>query len=290
MGDLTTERRTLLIAVEINTIKHQTGIILLNSAMEIGRRLKEAKDMINYGEWGRWLEEEVNYSQKTAENLMRIFDVYGSQLTASAGAASLDAASSNTAASAQVPVLPNLNYTQALILLGVPAEERAQFIAELDVESMSTRELRKAVQERSQAVVERDLAWQEKAELQKTLEDAGSKITRLTQERDVLKTKAEQLSKSRGEAAEKAERLSLELKSQQQNTSAKAIARMSNNLNAAYHKAKANRIAFLLESMERTYKDLQNELKGFRENEPETYEVYSSKIVDFLTKGLKEKR
>lgn len=290
MGDLTTERRTLLIAVEINTIKHQTGIILLNSAMEIGRRLKEAKDMINYGEWGRWLEEEVNYSQKTAENLMRIFDVYGSQLTASAGAASLDAASSNTAASAQVPVLPNLNYTQALILLGVPAEERAQFIAELDVESMSTRELRKAVQERSQAVVERDLAWQEKAELQKTLEDAGSKITRLTQERDGLKTKAEQLSKSRGEAAEKAERLSLELKSQQQNTSAKAIARMSNNLNAAYHKAKANKIAFLLESMERTYKDLQNELKGFRENEPETYEVYSRKIVDFLTKGLKEKR
>lgn len=51
--------------------------------------------------------------------------------------------------------LQNLNYSQALILLGVPEEERAQFLDELDVESMSVRELKKAVQERDQALQEK---------------------------------------------------------------------------------------------------------------------------------------
>ena len=35
-------------------------------------------------------------------------------------------------AGAQAQALPNLNYTQAFILLGVPEEERAQFMAEID--------------------------------------------------------------------------------------------------------------------------------------------------------------
>lgn len=285
MGDLTTERTPLLIAAEINTIKHQTGKILLNSAMEIGRRLKEAKDMINYGEWGKWLETKVNYSQKTAENLMRIFDAYGSQLTDAANVAASNAAPSSVAAQP----LTNLNYTQALILLGVPEEDRSQFIADLDLENISTRELQKAVQGRNQAITERDRALAERAELQKTLTDQEGKITQLTNERDGLKAKTDELSKSQTEAANKAERLSMELKSLKQDTSAQAITRMSNNLNAAYYKAKANKIAFLYESMDRNFKDLLKELKEFAAKEPETYEVYKNKIVDFLAQGIKEK-
>jgi predicted HAD superfamily phosphohydrolase len=41
---------------------------------------------------------------------------------------------------------------QALILLGVPEEEREQFITEIDIENMSVRELKKAVKERDQAL------------------------------------------------------------------------------------------------------------------------------------------
>ncbi|XWX62393.1 DUF3102 domain-containing protein [Desulfitobacterium sp. AusDCA] len=62
---------------------------------------------------------------------MRIFGAYGIQQSASFDAG------------AQAQALPNLNYTQAFILLGVLEEERAQFIAEIDVESMSTREFAK---------------------------------------------------------------------------------------------------------------------------------------------------
>lgn len=48
MIDMITDRTLPVIAVEINTIRHQTGKILLAGAIEIGRRLKEAKDLLPY--------------------------------------------------------------------------------------------------------------------------------------------------------------------------------------------------------------------------------------------------
>ncbi len=283
MGDLTTGRTPHLIAAEINTIRHQTEKILLAGAIEVGRRLREAKELLPHGEWLKWLEESVNYTDRTAQKLMRVFDAYGSQPSVSAGTAPLNAPGPEAQA------LPNLSYTQAFILLGVPEEERTQFIAELDLESMSTRQLEKAVQERRQAVEDRDRALEEKTELQETVEDQGNQIDRLTKELDSLKIKNGELSKSQAEVTAKVGRLSVELKSQKESTSAKAITRMSNNLNAAYHRAKANQIAFLYESMVRNYRELLYEMKEFAAKEPETYEVYRNKIMDFLAKGVKER-
>jgi hypothetical protein len=57
MSDLSAERTPLVIAAEIKVITHQTKKILLAGAIEIGRRLKEAKDFIKHGEWIKWLEE-----------------------------------------------------------------------------------------------------------------------------------------------------------------------------------------------------------------------------------------
>jgi len=51
----------------------------------------------------------------------------------------------------------NLTYTQALILLGIPEEERDEFIAEHDVESMTKLELQQAVKDRDQAIQEKCL-------------------------------------------------------------------------------------------------------------------------------------
>ena len=36
--------------------------------------------MLPYGEWGKWLKEEVSYSQRTAEHLMRIYLQFGPNL------------------------------------------------------------------------------------------------------------------------------------------------------------------------------------------------------------------
>lgn len=276
MNDLISERTLPVIAAEINTIKHQTGKILLASAIEIGRRLKEAKSLLPYGEWGKWLEESFSYSQKTAEKLMRVFETYGNQ-----GPASLNI-------STQAQELPNLNYTQAFILLSVPETERAEFIAEMDVEAMSTRELQKAVNERSQAIKERDLALREKADLQKTLDDQAGQINQLNTERDRLKAKSAELSKSHGELEAKARQLNSELLSVKKSASFENIRKMTKTLNEAHRKACANKITFLYDSLTVNYKQLTWELEKFTPLDPETSEVYRHKVKDFLLKSIRE--
>jgi len=67
----------------------------------------------------------------------------------------------------------NLSYTQALILLGIPEEEREEFIAEHDVENMTRVELQQAVKERDQAI-------QEQKSLQNALILKSSELTQLT--------------------------------------------------------------------------------------------------------------
>jgi len=83
LNDLITDRTPLVIAAEINTIRHQTGKILLAGTIEIGRRLKEAKDLLPHGEWGKWLKESFSYSQRTADRLMKLCEEYGTKLLTS---------------------------------------------------------------------------------------------------------------------------------------------------------------------------------------------------------------
>jgi len=63
MDEPSTERTPQSIAAEINRIKQQTCKIMLTNAMEIGKSLREAKDLLPHGEWGKWLVESVSYSQ-----------------------------------------------------------------------------------------------------------------------------------------------------------------------------------------------------------------------------------
>ena len=54
------------LAVEIITFDRQAKITAVSCAIEIGERLLEAKELVPHGEWGKWLKENVNYSQSTA--------------------------------------------------------------------------------------------------------------------------------------------------------------------------------------------------------------------------------
>jgi len=47
---------------------------MLTNAIEVGKRLKEAKALLPHGEWGKWLVESVSYSQRTANRLMQLFE------------------------------------------------------------------------------------------------------------------------------------------------------------------------------------------------------------------------
>ena len=168
MANITTEEnkaRLSTLAAEINTIKRQTQKIMMEAAVEIGRRLVEAKGAVGHGSWGAWLETNVDYSERTAQNLIRIFQEYGE------GQQSLFGGSNPQA-------FADLTYTQAVALLGIKnPDERAEFVESHDVANMTSRELADAIKERDEARAEleeekekREKAEAEKQGLQKTID------------------------------------------------------------------------------------------------------------------------
>lgn len=177
---------------EINYLKAQGQKTILGFTVEIGRRLTEAKGMLPHGEWGRWLREEVGYSKSSANNAMRIFEEYGSTQMGLFGP------------EVECQTFGNLDYTKALALIAVPAEEREQFAKDADAENISVRELKAQIKAREQ---ERDEAenrakgWEQK--YAQATEREKNRAADLT---DAL-TQAE-----KAQAAEKAAREDLEAK------------------------------------------------------------------------------
>ena len=157
------------IAAEILAIREHTRstlqTIAVGAAIEIGKRLKEAKSLVPYGGWGDWLKDNLDYSDRTAQNLMKLAE---------------------ESEKAGFKPLLDLSYTQAVQLIGLPAVDREEFLAENDVEDMSTREL----QERIRAFEE------EKAGLQLTIEKLEDEL----EDAHSQKTNVDELSAARREA------------------------------------------------------------------------------------------
>ena len=147
MGDVM--RTAGMIAAEINTIKAQARDVVCRSAIEIGRRLYEAKAIVPHGGWIAWLAENVDYSERTAQNLMRVYEEYGRNTNPQA--------------------IADLSYTQAVILLGLDRDVRAELMENTDVAAMSTRDLQAEVDRlndeirKSQVTIEQLLSEQEDA-------------------------------------------------------------------------------------------------------------------------------
>lgn len=118
------ERDIETITGEILDAKRAGGEAILT----IGRCLIEAKDMLSHGEWRSWLEERVEFSERSAQRFMRLAREW-----------------SNPTA------LSDLGATKALTLLALPPEEREQFMEENNVIDMSARQLEQAIKERDEA-------------------------------------------------------------------------------------------------------------------------------------------
>ena len=106
---------------------------------QLGKLLTEAKAMVGHGEWGKYLEEQVSYSQSTANNFMRLYAEYGEY-----------GPNSQT--------FGNLTTGQALELLKLPAGEREAFAESHDVESMSVRELRQQIADEKKRAEDAEVA------------------------------------------------------------------------------------------------------------------------------------
>lgn len=163
MSNIITARDPGIIAAEINLIKRQVQETVIYASIRIGEKLAEAKSMVPQGEWGRWLEENVEYSQSTAENLMKLYREYGGNQE------SLFDTWTNS------QTFGKLTYTQHLALLALPFADRKEFAEENNVADMSTRQLQQAIRDRDDAI-------REKEDALKQLDAAGDKIVSLEAE------------------------------------------------------------------------------------------------------------
>ena len=171
------EGRTIeVITGEILDAKRAGGEAILT----IGRCLIEAKDMLSHGEWRSWLEEQVEFSERSAQRFMRLAREWSNPTT-----------------------LSDLGASKALALLALPPEEREQFMEDHKVIDMSARQLEQAIKERDEAraAAERAAADQRTAEQarDKMAEDmkflnvrlAGAKEDREQAMQDVARLEAE---------------------------------------------------------------------------------------------------
>lgn len=198
------QRDIRTVTAEIRTLTQQGQRLILEYAIEIGRRLHEAKSMLPHGQWGRWLREEVEFSQSTANNFMRMFDEYGADQISIFGA------------EAKSQAIGNLPYTKALKLLALPAEEREEFVKTEDVENMSSRELERAIRERDEARKQAQDAETRLLQAQKNLASAQ-------EDAKTVREKLNEARKSVKEADDEAQRNETELRKELE--AAKEIAR-----------------------------------------------------------------
>jgi len=171
--DLTNTRTPEVIAAEIRALTST----MLTSVIEIGRRFVEAKAMLPHGQFGPWLESSTGYSQRTANNYMRLFEEYG------------DSQGSLFGATVNSQAFANLPYSKALALLAVPAEEREEFAEVVDAEGISLRELQEKIRERDQQLADSETAL---AEVKDNYEDAVDRNKRLARRVAELEEQSDQ--------------------------------------------------------------------------------------------------
>lgn len=183
MSEAFEERDIDVITEEINFYKQQAGMAIL----EIGKRLVEAKAQLSHGEWLPWLEKKVEFSERSAQQYIRLWKEYGKSAT-----------------------VADLGVRKALVLLALPENERDSFAgethavdgAEKTAAEMTVKELEKAVAERNAA---RQEAEQAKADLYAAREaarEARDHVEALQGELEALKNRPTEVAIEQKDATE----------------------------------------------------------------------------------------
>ena len=119
--DVSPETRLNAIAAEINTLTEHARGAVLAAALAIGKRLIEAKQLVPRGRFGEWLRASVDYSERKAQDMMRLYEEYGQGTIPEAVA--------------------RLDYTKAVALLQLPEGEREGMAERAADEGLSSRQL-----------------------------------------------------------------------------------------------------------------------------------------------------
>ena len=183
------ERDITRLTNEIQYYWRKGQAAVLDCALEIGRRLVDAKGLLPHGRFGAWVDENFEFSHSSANTFMKLFDEYGADQLTLFGAVT------------ESQTFANLPYSKALALLAVPKEEREEFAKEVGAEDLSVRELKKAIEEKKAAE-----AAQAEAEARER--DLAEKLAAA----EIAKAAAEALAKDAEEARGKVEKLEADVK------------------------------------------------------------------------------
>ncbi|MFW5916484.1 MAG: DUF3102 domain-containing protein [Bacteroidota bacterium] len=273
------DRSPELIAREINDIKDRTRRMLLYNSIEIGRRLCEAKEKVPHGEWGKWLEESVDYSQSTANNLMRIFKEYSPK---------------------QMNLLDNevksqtfgkLSYSQAVALLGVPEEDREEFVEEHDVPEMSVRELKEVIKERDQALEEKEQVEEELEKVQEKASEKEEKAKEFLEEKQKAENELLEIEKEKKEAKKRMAELEEELEERPVEVSTvekvpeeieKELAALREKVKKADEEEHITKFKLLFDELTGTFKELLKELSQIQDEDAKN--KYSKAVKRLISK------
>lgn len=187
MSELQQARSLDTITTEIITITQQARCTMVSAAIEVGRRLVEAKAMVPYGEWGKYLEEKVDFSRSQANSMMRLYQEYGDAQESLFGGGKA--------------AIEKLSVTSAIRLLSLPEGEREDFAEKNDVAAMSTRELEDAIRERKAAIAEAEAAKAERDAASAKLREAEAGAEQWEKDMEAAKAGEEAARKRAAESA-----------------------------------------------------------------------------------------
>lgn len=191
--------RTLpVIASEILLIEERVAKTALDGAIQIGFRLKEAKEKVEHGQWEDWCHENLNYSKSKTEKLMRIASEYGDE----------------NSVYAKTYTCTDLSVSKALALLQVPEEEVETFAENHNVNDMTVKELNEQISKLKEQV---SGFAEENDNLERQAEEYKEKHDSLNEENEILKKELEDL-KAAGADTEKIKNLEAKLEKQKEKT------------------------------------------------------------------------
>lgn len=279
MNELTEKRTPELIGAEIRMYVNAGRAITMLCGIEIGRRLVEAKDMLEHGEWLPWLERETEFSDRSAQNYMKVFREYGAMQM------NLFGPETNTKSFADLPI------SKALALLSVPESERVEFAEEVDAEHISVRELQQAIKEKEEAEARAKQAEKATEEIRNEREALSLALKHAKDQVRELENRPVEVAVEKDEEAIAA--AAKEAREQAEAEAAKKISAMEAELEEAKKKLKtadagAEAFGIRFNTLQNDFALMMEEYRKIRERNPETGEKLRNAVRELLEYYRKE--
>lgn len=280
-----------IVTAEITMIRDNARKVFLESVIQIGTRLEEAKQMVPSGEWTAYLTDKLGYKPSTAQNYMRIAREFGGGQVSLTGKTAADA-------------FGQLSYSQILPLLGMAEEEREELAEEHDLPSMSSREIAALVKERDEAKEAAEKATAEKAAAELKFEGAAKaretvlhELKLSQDECDVVKQTAADLQKQLdaiedkpAEVRELTEEELEKIRSKVREENAEAARAAEERARAAEEKLDkvknpaAHKVNFLFGEVRGLVERLEQALEELQQTDEAACEKFAKVIADWLRK------